>query len=115
LQGRTKEKQYTFDHVFGKQSTNADVFTGTVEPILLDVVTGINATVFAYGATGSGKTHTMLGSSHDPGLMVRALERVFWELERRPNFEAEVTCSYLEVYNEVRFNPLLWGGRKGWG
>eukprot|EP00976_Prorocentrum_cordatum_P091469 1188552-Prorocentrum_minimum.AAC.1 len=51
-QGRTKEKKYTFDRVFGKHCSNADIFEGTVEPILVDVVNGISATVFAYGATG---------------------------------------------------------------
>ena len=35
------------------------------------VLQGLNATVFAYGATGAGKTHTMIGDSHDPGIMVR--------------------------------------------
>ena len=38
---------------------------------------GTNATVFAYGATGSGKTHTMVGDATDPGLMVLSLRDIF--------------------------------------
>lgn len=84
------------------------------------VVDGLNGTVFAYGATGSGKTHTMvgretpqelkhhsevmeLGNPADPGLMVLSLEQLFTEKETRDKSEqVTVTCSYLEVYNEVR-------------
>jgi hypothetical protein len=40
-------------------------------------VVQINTTVFAYGATGSGKTYTMVGSHNDPGLMVLSLQRIF--------------------------------------
>jgi hypothetical protein len=40
-----------------------------------------NATVFAYGATGAGKTHTMVGDSSQPGIMVRALNDIFEEVK----------------------------------
>ena len=41
------------------------------------VLRGLNATIFAYGATGSGKTHTMVGSPGDPGLMILSLNDIF--------------------------------------
>ncbi len=41
------------------------------------VLHGLNATVFVYGATGSGKTHTMVGSSADPGLMILSMNDIF--------------------------------------
>eukprot|EP00854_Cymbomonas_tetramitiformis_P020909 gene20909-25076_t len=59
VQHRSKEKRYTFDVVFGKQSTNEEVYDLTVGRMVADVMSGRSATVFAYGATGSGKTHTM--------------------------------------------------------
>jgi kinesin family protein 18/19 len=34
---------------------------------------GYNASVFAYGATGAGKTYTMLGSEDNPGIMLLAI------------------------------------------
>lgn len=45
------------------QSTNQDVYNGTVKDLVTGVLHGINATVFAYGSTGSGKTWTMVGES----------------------------------------------------
>ena len=50
----------------------------------------------------SGKTYTMVGTKDDPGLMVLSLNRIFDLIQRdKSSDEFEVTCSYLEVYNEV--------------
>ena len=57
---RTDEKTYTFDKVYGPESTQVEVYRGVVEPILDEVLMGYNCTVFAYGQTGTGKTHTMV-------------------------------------------------------
>lgn len=58
-----------------------------------------NATVFAYGATGAGKTHTMVGDPSQPGIMVRALNDLFNAVKDKED-EYSVTMSYLELYNE---------------
>ncbi|KAG2427248.1 hypothetical protein HXX76_012444 [Chlamydomonas incerta] len=108
VQNRTKEKRYTFDIAFGANSTNRDVYNGTVKDLLGGVLQGLNTTVFAYGATGSGKTYTMVGSPQDPGLMVLCLEKIFVDrdtLHRDEDFS--VTCSYLEVYNEIIYDLLV--------
>lgn len=66
---------------------------------------GWTATVFAYGATGSGKTHTMLGTPHDPGLMMRAIELIFQKLRGYDSdYSSVVKLAYLEVYNELIFD-----------
>jgi kinesin family protein 18/19 len=62
--------------------------------------------VFAYGATGSGKTYTMVGADQDPGLMVLSLQDIFSIMEQSPQAEHTVTCSYLEVYNEIIYDLL---------
>lgn len=50
----------------------------------------------------SGKTYTMVGTQDDPGLMVLSLHTIFDLIKRdKSSDEFEVTCSYLEVYNEV--------------
>ena len=50
----------------------------------------------------SGKTYTMVGTKDDPGLMVLSLHRIFDLIQKdKSSDEFEVTCSYLEVYNEV--------------
>jgi hypothetical protein len=70
------------------------------------VLSGVNATVFAYGATGSGKTYTMVGADQDPGLMVLSLRDIFDVMQQAPHAEQTVTCSYLEVYNEIIYDLL---------
>lgn len=69
---------------------------------------GINTTVFAYGATGSGKTYTMVGTPSDPGLMVLSLQKIFQDKARiNTDEDFDVSCSYLEVYNEVIYDLLV--------
>src|SRR3569833_4371428 len=63
---------------------------------------GYNASVFAYGATGAGKTYTMLGSEEKPGIMMQSIEELFRSIE---DYAAErdykLKVAYVEVYNEV--------------
>lgn len=54
-------KRYIFDAVFEHISAQADVYKLVAEPLVDDLLRGINCTVFAYGQTGSGKTFTMEG------------------------------------------------------
>ena len=54
----------------------------------------------------TGKTHTMVGSKMDPGLMVRSLESIFTAIQNDTAHDYAVTCSYLEVYNEVIYDLL---------
>jgi len=57
--GRKQMKStYNFDNVFTAFSTQEEVFEATVKPVILDVMRGLESTVFAYGQTGTGKTHT---------------------------------------------------------
>lgn len=48
-------KVYTFDHAFGSDSTQPDIFNEVARPIIDNVLEGYNGTIFAYGQTGSGK------------------------------------------------------------
>ncbi|KAI0503460.1 hypothetical protein KFK09_014394 [Dendrobium nobile] len=106
IQNRTKEKRYCFDHVFGHACTNSDVYKG-VRSTIAGVIQGLNATVFAYGSTGSGKTYTMVGTQNDPGLMVLSLNTIFELIKNDTSSDNfEVSCSYLEVYNEVIYDLL---------
>mmetsp|Transcript_30448 Transcript_30448/g.42009 ORF Transcript_30448/g.42009 Transcript_30448/m.42009 type:complete len:1139 (-) Transcript_30448:66-3482(-) len=58
-------KNFAFDSIMGEASSQADVFE-QVEPLVSAVMQGYNATIFVYGATGSGKTHTMIGETNPP-------------------------------------------------
>ncbi|CAN6450023.1 unnamed protein product [Victoria cruziana] len=106
IQNRTKEKRYSFDHAFGPGCTNTDVYRN-ISSIIAGIVQGLNATIFAYGSTGSGKTYTMVGTRQDPGLMVLSLRMIFDLIDKNKSTDDfEVTCSYLEVYNEVIYDLL---------
>ncbi|KAF7654895.1 hypothetical protein LDENG_00063410 [Lucifuga dentata] len=96
-----KDLKFVFDHVFGETSTQVDVFENTTKGILDGVMNGFNCTVFAYGATGAGKTHTMLGSQHEPGVMYCTMKELFKRMDdAKEEKEFAVAFSYLEVYNE---------------
>ncbi|GJN23159.1 hypothetical protein PR202_gb10783 [Eleusine coracana subsp. coracana] len=106
IQNRTKERSYTFDHVYAPGCSNADVYKN-ISSTIAGVVHGLNATVFAYGSTGSGKTYTMVGTHSDPGLMVLSFHTIFDLIKKDDSPDTfEVSCSYLEVYNEVIYDLL---------
>jgi hypothetical protein len=114
---------YELPCVFGPQASQEDVY-GFVRPVVLSFLGGYHGTVFAYGQTGAGKTHTMQGPRHQPGVIPRALADLFTHLQAAKDkasrggdagqsahvFDAAVTMSYLELYNEDiidLFDPSL--------
>jgi len=94
---------YAFDHVYSAFSTQNEVFKGTLEPVIADVLKGYESTVFAYGQTGTGKTYTMEGSLSAPsqyGIIPRSTEAIFLTLKNSEFESSRVACSFLEIYNE---------------
>lgn len=77
LTQRSKEKIYKFSSIFQKKPTE-EVFKSVVEPQVSAVFEGQNSCVFAFGATGSGKTYTMFGGTsskgREPGIIELSLE-----------------------------------------
>src|SRR3989338_2395220 len=58
---RARDQRFMFDRVFDEHTSQSEVFSGSAREVLDSVVEGYHATVFAYGATSSGKTHPMIG------------------------------------------------------
>ena len=59
-----EEHSFSFDKVYGEDSTNEEIYMQTVRPMIQAVFqSNAKVTCFAYGQTGSGKTHTMMGPS----------------------------------------------------
>lgn len=77
------------------------MYEKTTKSLLPKVLNGYNATVFAYGATGAGKTYTMLGTEEEPGIMFRTLHDLFIEIAKMSELVYQVSMSYLEIYNEL--------------
>jgi hypothetical protein len=105
-QGRVEER--TFDRVFGPEASQNEVYLWTCKPLICDAIAmGKSATIFVYGATGAGKTHTMFGPGDEPvrrGLIFRAIGEVFERLRELGGSSSgsfEVRLSFLEIYNEV--------------
>lgn len=73
-------------------------------PLVQDILEGYNATIFAYGQSGSGKTHTMEGSKSDPslaGIIPRAANQIFEGVfSSDENIEFMLCASFVEIYME---------------
>ncbi|XP_010271503.1 PREDICTED: kinesin-like protein KIN-7D, mitochondrial [Nelumbo nucifera] len=97
---------YAFDRVFGPSANSQEVYDVAARPVVKAAMEGINGTVFAYGVTSSGKTHTMHGDQNSPGIIPLAIKDVFSIIQDTPGREFLLRVSYLEIYNEV-INDLL--------
>jgi kinesin family protein 3/17 len=98
---------FTFDYIYDQDSTQVQVYENTARAAVLSVLEGYNATLLAYGQTGTGKTYTMEGfkyNSTDPqrGIVPRASEEIFKFIESSQSANATfmVRASYLQIYNE---------------
>ncbi|KAJ2533159.1 tubulin-dependent ATPase kip3 [Coemansia sp. RSA 1937] len=98
---RHKDIRFVFDRVYGEESSQRDLYEGTTRGLLDSVMTGYNATVFAYGATGCGKTYTISGCPEDPGVIFLTMQELFERVANEDDKTVEITLSYLEVYNET--------------
>mmetsp|Transcript_21796 Transcript_21796/g.35012 ORF Transcript_21796/g.35012 Transcript_21796/m.35012 type:complete len:733 (+) Transcript_21796:210-2408(+) len=103
-------KLFTFDKVFGENATQQMIYDTTANAITKSVMDGYNGTIFAYGQTGTGKTHTMVGSAANNnndndtsvGIIPRAFKQIFDEMDT----DFLVRCSFIEIYNDC-INDLL--------
>ncbi|NXM71185.1 KIF24 protein, partial [Serilophus lunatus] len=102
---------FYFDEVFGESCTNQDVYMKTAHPLIQHIFNGGNATCFAYGQTGAGKTYTMIGTHRNPGLYALAAKDIFGHLEASPSREdLFVLISFYEIYCGQLYDLL--NGRK---
>ncbi|XP_058748341.1 kinesin-like protein KIN-7O [Vicia villosa] len=97
---------FEFDQVFDENSKTSEVYETRTKDIVAAAVSGFNGTVFAYGQTNSGKTHTMRGSKAEPGVIPRAVQDLFHILQQDVDREFLLRMSYMEIYNE-EINDLL--------
>ncbi|XP_026533421.1 kinesin-like protein KIF21A isoform X4 [Notechis scutatus] len=110
-----KDKAFTFDYVFDIESQQEDIYLHCIEKLIEGCFEGYNATVFAYGQTGAGKTYTM-GTGFDvnimeeeQGIIPRAVKYLYKCIEEKkhvaiqqglPPPEFKVNAQFLELYNE---------------
>uniref|UniRef100_A0A803N7L9 Kinesin-like protein n=1 Tax=Chenopodium quinoa TaxID=63459 RepID=A0A803N7L9_CHEQI len=103
-QETSRQEWYKLDGFFGEEDDNVvRIFEKEVKPLIPGIFRGCNATVFAYGATGSGKTYTMQGTDTKPGLMPLAMSTVLSMCQATGNI---VEISYYEVYLDKCYDLL---------
>uniref|UniRef100_A0A8C6P183 Kinesin-like protein n=1 Tax=Nothobranchius furzeri TaxID=105023 RepID=A0A8C6P183_NOTFU len=109
-------KAYVFDQVFPTNTTQEQVYNTCAKQIVKDVLGGYNGTIFAYGQTSSGKTHTMEGNLHDPqamGIMPRIAQDIFehiFAMDENLEFHIKVlTKNNLSVHEDKYRVPYVKG------
>ncbi|WIA37749.1 hypothetical protein OEZ86_014626 [Tetradesmus obliquus] len=90
-------QSYPFANVYGPDAGNEQVYNGSgCRDIVDSVLGGCNGTIFVYGQTGAGKTHTMDAFTH------LVLQQLYAAAARDDsNCEISITVSAVELYNEV--------------
>ncbi|KAI0853488.1 kinesin-domain-containing protein [Daldinia vernicosa] len=110
---KVKDQVFAFDRIFDENTTQTEVYEATTKNLLDSVLDGYNATVFAYGATGCGKTHTITGTAQMPGIIFLTMQELFEKIaDRSDEKHTEISLSYLEIYNETIRDLLVPGGSK---
>ena len=119
------EEEYTFDQILGPRATNSDLYYLCGEPAVEDLFQGRNGCIFAYGLTGSGKTHSMLGengANHETSRLDGLIPKIATELFQRIASEEDmllspsvlngfhVTASYVEIYEGNVYDLLRESG-----
>ena len=101
IKNQRTQEVYQFDRVFADESTTREIFDASVKDVVHAAMSGINQTVFAYGQTSSGKTHTMKGyAPQECGLIPLSVQEIFSHAETVEGRSFEISCSYIEIYNE---------------
>ncbi|KAL4537858.1 hypothetical protein Ndes2526B_g04278 [Nannochloris sp. 'desiccata'] len=117
INGKQFGRTYHFDKIFAPDTTQERLYDSAISPIVDEVLQGFNCTIFAYGQTGTGKTHTMTGDINDAasiaegaGVIPRAVGQIFNHLESIGGAsEYTVKCCFLELYNEEITDLLAMG------
>ena len=93
------------DQLFDSDTTQEKVFESVARPLADQVLSGFNATMLAYGATGTGKTHTMIGERSIDGTQAGIVPRTMEYMIRRSNEDKYHTytfhISFVELYNKT--------------
>ncbi|RHY97891.1 hypothetical protein DYB31_003761 [Aphanomyces astaci] len=96
-------KNFTFDSVYDENTVQRQFYDESGYPLVESIFEGYNGTIFAYGQTGCGKTHTMQGKDSPPelrGVIPHAFDHVFDNINADTEKEYMVRATYLEIYNE---------------
>ena len=96
-------KSFAYDSVYDDASSQQELYDESAFPLVESALQGYNATIFAYGQTGCGKTFTMMGIPSDinvRGIIPNSFSHIFGCISEAQNKVFLVKCAYIEIYNE---------------
>ena len=117
------EKTYTFDHVFSPSASQAHVYRTIANPLVDNIMSGVNACVIAYGQTGAGKTYTVFGPSMDAarvtaenatelGVILRAAHDIFERIDMdKGKYNYKVYVTYMQIYLDQIYDLISHTGK----
>ncbi|KAF7729727.1 hypothetical protein EC973_003805 [Apophysomyces ossiformis] len=104
----SQNKLFTFDHVFGPESKQSEIFLGLGQKLIYKFIEGYNVTILAYGQTSSGKTYTMGTAQHSgrfdeeqEGIVPRAMSLLFDLLQQQPDMQPTSPSSSSASSNDL--------------
>ncbi|KAI9599190.1 P-loop containing nucleoside triphosphate hydrolase protein [Syncephalis fuscata] len=105
LRSRSEIYRFNFDGCYDARASQGQIFKQHIQPLVENVFKGLSTTVFCYGVTGAGKTHTIQGSEKQPGIIPRTLGLIFDAKKQRSNMTIRI--SYMEIYREIVYDLLI--------
>lgn len=104
--GSSHIKKFTLDGVLDEKASQEKVFQTILPDMLAAWFGGVNCTLFAYGISSSGKTHTMVGSEQNPGVLSRVAQQIFAHFGESEDISFRVGFTAVQLYNEKMYNLL---------
>jgi len=112
---KKKEHKFYFDGLMPENTTQMEAFESVAQQTCDEILQGYNGTIFVYGQSGSGKTHTMYGPEdkkdsediQEMGVIPQSCAYIFEILDNKDHplvegmLSYEVQCEFIEIYNEM--------------
>ncbi|KDR80423.1 hypothetical protein GALMADRAFT_242858, partial [Galerina marginata CBS 339.88] len=99
--------KFPFTSCYDQDSVQEEIFKNDVEPLIDVVYSGVTVTIFAYGVTSSGKTHTMQGTRSEPGVIPRVIRAMFKKKGTLLDLQTSLSISYMEIYKDEVYDLLV--------
>ncbi|THH14574.1 hypothetical protein EW146_g5770 [Bondarzewia mesenterica] len=99
--------KFPFTSCYDQASTQEDIFQKDVAPLIDTVYSGVTVTIFAYGVTSSGKTHTMQGTKSEAGVIPRTVQAILSHMSSVQGHEVSISLSYMEIYKDEVYDLLV--------
>ncbi|KAH8283237.1 hypothetical protein KR054_004768 [Drosophila jambulina] len=107
-----QKKVFTFDSAYNMYTKTEVIYNEMCYSLVESTIEGYNGTIFAYGQTGCGKTHTMQGTENldntmSDGIIPKCFDHIFEAISMATSIRYLAFVSYFEIYNENIRDLLL--------